>query len=112
MIFYLRGVAEVARRAAGTARKLVEAFGEDERRIIGLRRGGGAALKVYALLRTRVATSVGNAAAALKLSQPTVTAGLNALVTLGICRETTGRPRSRVFVYSKYLDILNEDAAS
>jgi DNA-binding transcriptional ArsR family regulator len=42
-----------------------------------------------------------------KLSAPTVGKALEGLTRLGIVRETTGRQRNRVFVYGRYLDLLN-----
>ena len=33
---------------------------------------------------------------------------MDLLVELGVARELTGRRRNRLFVYDRYLDILNE----
>lgn len=38
---------------------------------------------------------------------PTILRALDTLQQLGIIRETSGKERNRVFVYSAYLDILN-----
>lgn len=38
----------------------------------------------------------------------TVAMGMNALVSLGVAHESTGRLRDRVFAYQAYLDILNK----
>ncbi|MBI4265793.1 MAG: hypothetical protein HY657_15565 [Acidobacteria bacterium] len=42
------------------------------------------------------------------LSAPTIGKALETLVDLGIAREITGRRRSRVFAYDRYLALLNE----
>jgi len=42
------------------------------------------------------------------MTAPTVTASLKHLTTLGIVREMTGKERRRLFVYDRYLTILNE----
>jgi DNA-binding transcriptional ArsR family regulator len=42
------------------------------------------------------------------LSEPTVGKALATLAQLGIVREATGRRRNRVFVYTRYLDLLNQ----
>ncbi len=42
------------------------------------------------------------------LSFPAAAAGMSLLSDLGIIRELTGKKRNRVFVYSRYLSILNE----
>jgi len=39
---------------------------------------------------------------------PTAGKAMQTLQNLGIARELTGRPRNRVFVYDRYLEILNE----
>ncbi len=44
----------------------------------------------------------------LKLSVPTVTKALENLERTHIVREVTGRQRDRVFVYDRYLAVLNE----
>ena len=49
--------------------------------------------------------------AASGLSAPTVAAALLQLTRIGIVREVSGRKRSRVFAYQKYVDIVGEDTA-
>jgi hypothetical protein len=46
------------------------------------------------------------------LSFPAVSSAMDLLVELGIARELTGRRRNRVFVYDRYLAILNEGTES
>ena len=47
-----------------------------------------------------------------KLSVPTVTKALENLLRARIVRETTGRQRDRVFVYDRYLAVLNQGTES
>jgi len=42
------------------------------------------------------------------LSFPAVSSAMDLLVELGIARELTGKRRNRLFVYDRYLTILNE----
>jgi hypothetical protein len=42
------------------------------------------------------------------LSFPAVTSAIDCLLDLGIAREFTGHRRNRLFVYDRYLAILNE----
>ncbi len=42
------------------------------------------------------------------LSYPGSSAGLNRLIELGIVNEAAGSTRARVFVYTQYLQTLNE----
>jgi Fic family protein len=50
------------------------------------------------------------AAERIGLSLPTVIKALDQLDALGILKETTGRKRSKVYVYQAYMDILSEGA--
>jgi Fic family protein len=59
-------------------------------------------------LQSKPIISIPLTAKALGLSVPTITAALAHLQKLGIVREMTGRQRNRLFIYKKYLDILNE----
>ena len=68
----------------------------------------GSALRVHRLLQAQPILSIASAGEELKLSVPTVTASLQHLAKLGIARETTGRNYGRIYVYDKYLKILNE----
>jgi predicted ArsR family transcriptional regulator len=54
---------------------------------------------------------VSGAAAAneLSLTAPTVRSAIENLQKIGLVREATGKRRDRLFVYSRYLDILQED---
>ena len=45
----------------------------------------------------------------MNLSAPTVRSAIENLETLGWVSEVTGKKRDRLFVYSRYLDILQED---
>jgi DNA-binding transcriptional ArsR family regulator len=47
-----------------------------------------------------------------KLTVPTVTSAMEALVEAGIVRELTGRKRNRLFGYTRYLKVLNEGLES
>ena len=70
-------------------------------------KAAGSALRVHRLLQARPLVSIGTASKHLSLSVPTVTSSLKHLEALGIVRETTGGRYSRVYAYSKYLEILN-----
>ncbi|MBS0235859.1 MAG: DeoR family transcriptional regulator [Proteobacteria bacterium] len=44
----------------------------------------------------------------LGMSPPTVRKALESMVTLGILEEISGKNRDKVYMYRKYLDILEE----
>jgi ribosomal protein S25 len=43
-----------------------------------------------------------------KISLPTANKALQHLIDLGIVKEITGKTRSKIYVYQRYLDILNK----
>jgi ribosomal protein S25 len=46
----------------------------------------------------------------LGVSFPTAGSALKNLVKIGVVRETTGRPRGRIYAYSDYLALLDRGA--
>lgn len=108
LAFFLAGVTETASLSMSTAQRMLQFFSEDHRKIEVLGRGASNPLRLHQLLRRRPLVTIPDAARMLKLSQPTVTAGLRHLIDLGIVREMTGRQRNRIFVYQQYLDLLAE----
>ena len=110
--FFLEGIAETSRQAADTARELHDLFEADRRRIERLGRPATSALRVHRRLQRNPLVAIGDAARDLHLSPPTVANAVRRLESLGILRETTGKQRGRLFVYSAYLDILNRGTES
>ncbi len=109
LLFFLEGVEETAEEAVSTATQILEIFAQDRARIESLGRPAGNALRVHSLLQRKPVVSVPGAAAQLSLTAPTVRSAIESLVTLGLVSEVTGKRRDRLFVYSRYLDILQED---
>jgi len=105
--FFLQGVWETAEEAARTTRTILQVLGEDRQRIERLGRAAASALRVFNRLQVTPLLSIPKTADALGLSVPTVIASVKHLETLEIVRELTGRQRDRLFVYSRYLDILS-----
>ena len=108
--FFLQGVWETAEEASRTTRTVLQVFGEDRQQIEGLGRAAASALRVFSRLQATPLLSIRKTADALGLSVPTVIAAVKNLETLGVVQELTGRRRDRLFVYGRYLDILNEGA--
>jgi Fic family protein len=108
LVFYLHGVKETAEAAVTTAQRLRIRYETDRQRILALGRSGGSALRVLEALKERPMTSIQLASARTGLSFPSAGTALALLQQHGIVREITGRPRNRVYVYEKYLAILNE----
>lgn len=71
------------------------------------------ALFVYMYVRKEALKRVPQVSVAMlarecQVSAPTARGVLNELVALGIVQELSGHVRSKVYVYKKYLDVLEE----
>ena len=106
--FFLRGVAETAQSATLTARKLADCHQEDLAKVQQLGQAGSKAAAALGCFRQRPMLDIKRVAAALDVSFPTAAKVVQLLVDQGILREATGKARDRIFVYRRYLEILNE----
>jgi Fic family protein len=106
--FFLEGVRLVATQAVEAARKVIDLFESDRRRIESLGRSAGSAHRVFEHMRRNPFASATNVADSLSLSFPTASQALKNLEKLGIVAEVTGRERDRLFSYQKYIDLLSE----
>jgi Fic family protein len=109
LLFFLEGVEMAAEEAVRTATQVLEIFAEDRIKIESLGRAAGNALRVHSLLQRKPVVSVAAATDDLNLSAPTVRSAIDNLQNIGLVSEATGKKRDRLFVYSRYLDILQED---
>jgi Fic family protein len=108
LAFFLEGVRETAEGAVSTAERLAAMFQEDRSQIEPEGRRAGSALRVHEALKARPIVSLSAVCDATGLSFPAVSSGMELLESLGIARELTGKRRNRLFVYERYLDVLNE----
>jgi Fic family protein len=108
LAFFLEGVRQVADGAVLTIERLGAVFREDGARIQGEGRRAGSAFRVHQALKARPIQSMPALCVSTGLSFPAVSSAMDLLVRLGIARELTGKRRNRLFVYDRYLAILNE----
>lgn len=109
LIFFLEGVKLTADVAVGTVQRLNTMFRKDRNRIEEVAgRKTGSALRVHEALKSRMLLSIPLTRLDTSLSYQATASAMNLLVTLGIAREITGRRRNRLYVYDRYLAILNE----
>jgi len=106
--FFLEGVRVTAEGAVETARRLAAMFREDRARIEAQGRRAGSALRVHAAIKARPILSLPEVCRTTGLSFPAASAAMDLLAAMKIARELTGKPRNRLFVYDRYLDVLNE----
>jgi Fic family protein len=116
--FFLEGIAVVSDSAVAQMRQLLELFETDRKLVAGTRGGsiyGRAALQsniaIYEHVRARIAVRIPETAEACGTTKPTVARALSDLEAIGIVREVTGKPKNRLYVYQRYLEILNSEAA-
>jgi len=106
--FFFEGVEQTARQAADTAGQILKLFDADRVKVENLGRKAGSAHRVLDLLRRHPITAVPNATRQLNLTAPTVRKAIESLTALGIVREITGKRRDRIYIYDRYVRILDE----
>lgn len=110
LAFFLTGVLETAESGVASATAMFELFAVDRQRIEGIGRAAGSVLRVHQHLQKKPITSVPSAASAMGLTTPTVRTALDNLAKLQIVREITGKRRDRLYVYDRYLQLLQAGA--
>lgn len=108
LAFFLEGVKQVAEGAVSTADRLGVLFRDDRTQAAATGRRAGSALRVFDALKARPIQSMPGVCEATGLSFPAASSAMDLLVDLKIARELTGKRRNRLFVYDRYLAILNE----
>lgn len=106
--FFIKAVSLTAEQATGTARKLSHLADENRKLIQGMGRIAGSSLMIHQNLMVHPLTDSAHLSAATGLVPNTVNKILKALVASGIVEEVTGKGRNRIYVYRKYLDVMNE----
>lgn len=104
--FFLTGVAETANNAYESAMRIVALFRADRDRIAACGEQTNSMLRIHELLQTHPFLNAAQAHEKTGLSIPTVNKAFEALETIGIAGEITGKQRGRVFAYVKFLEIL------
>ncbi len=109
LAFFLEGVRLTATSAVSTAQRLAHMFQDDRSRIETTEgRRAGSALRIHDALKARPILSLSAACSSTQLSFATASKAMELLVQNGVAREITGKRRGRVFVYDRYLSIINE----
>ena len=97
-----------AEQAASASREILALFNRDREKIETLGRPAASVLRVFQHMQRNPIIAIPSAAKRIGISAPTVAKSLGHMINLGILEETTGRERHRLFVYRRYLAILNE----
>ena len=108
LAFFLEGVRVTAEGVVSTSRQLLELFASHRSVIKQAGRRAGSALRVYSVFKARPILSITDAAERANLSFSAASSAVQLLVDRGIAREITGKQRGRLFVYDRYIAVLNE----
>jgi Fic family protein len=109
--FFLKGVIETAHQAIETAQLILKLFTEDRKKIEAIGKTSASLLIIHHYLQRFPLTEAKKIVEHCKISLPTANKSLRHLADLGIIKEITGKARNKMYVYQKYLDILNEGIA-
>lgn len=108
LAFFLEGVRITAEGAVETAQRVATMFRDDRAKLEPTGRRAGSALRVHEALKARPILSLPAIRDRTGLSFPAVSSAIDLLAEIGMVRELTGKRRNRLFVYDRYLAILNE----
>lgn len=109
LLFFVDAVADTANQAVQTAQQLTNLRQNDKARFTELGRQAGSANKILDALFEQPIASINKLIALTGISAATVGKTLDALEQLGIVKEITGQKRNRVFAYTAYIEILNQE---
>ncbi|NOQ79547.1 MAG: Fic family protein [Gammaproteobacteria bacterium] len=110
LLFFVDAVAETANQAVNTAKQLNELRQKDKASLTDLGRQAGSANQVIDALFEHPIVSINKLIELTGLTAATLGKVLDALEKqLGIVKEMTGQKRNRVYAYTAYIQILNQE---
>ena len=110
--FFLTGVIETAQQATDTAQEIIKLFHDDRFHIEKSGTSASSILNIYHYFQRHPISNTAKIKKVCKVSLPTVLRALTALERLEIIEEITGKERNKIYVYKKYLAILNKGTES
>jgi Fic family protein len=108
--FFLTGTIHSSKQAIKTAASINSLFEEDNKKIATMGRARFSCEQIFEYLKKLPQVSAKLLIKELGISAPAVRNALNNMVNLGILEEISGKQRNKVYVYRKYLNILEEGA--
>lgn len=104
--FFLTGIIETATQATEAAQAIIALFNKDRAVILDSGLSTPTVLTIHTYMQRHPISNTTMIKKACDVSLPTVLRALTALGNVGIVRETTGKERHKVFIYTEYLNIL------
>lgn len=108
--FFLDGIFKSSKQAIKTANLINELFMQDFEKITSMGRIRFSCEQILEHLKKLPQVTVPLLASELGLTAPTVRSALNHMVKADILEEISGKKRDKIYVYRKYLSILEEGA--
>lgn len=108
--FFLIGIYQSCKNAMQTAYKINDLFANDLEKISNLGRARFACEQALEYMKRLPQVTVPFLARELKMTAPTARSALNNMKSIGILEEISGKKRDKVYIYRKYLDILEAGA--
>jgi len=105
--FFLKGIEQTAQEALDTARKVISFREKALQTAASL---GGMELKLLEFLFRHPLTDVQTAQKKLGVSYNTTSAAITKLESASLLREITGKQRNRIFRFSAYLELFEDQA--
>lgn len=110
LLFFVDAIAATANQAVTTAQELNQLLAADKTRLAELGRLAGSATQILDALFAHPISNIAALTRATGLTAATIGKALDAMEnTLGMVHELTGQKRNRVYAYSAYIDILNQE---
>ena len=108
--FFLEGISNSAKQALHTAQEINALFKVDISKIESLGRARFSCVQILEYLKQMPQISVPQISRELNMTAPTARSSINHMVAQGILEEITGKKRDQIYIYRKYLGILEEGA--
>ena len=106
--FFLIGVEKTSNDAVKTAKDIINLFIEDSKIIEKSDKCTPAILAIYKYLQKSPITNTSKIKEECGISLPTIIRNMESLEYLGIVEEVTKKERHKIFIYKKYLELLND----
>lgn len=108
--FFLKGVEETSNIAVMTAKNIMTLFEQDSYAVENCMPCSTATMSIYKYLQKHPITNTTKIKEDCNISLPTIIRNMKHLEYLGIVQEITKKERNKIFIYKKYLEILNDGA--
>ncbi len=105
--FFLECVCEAADDGVSGAKRIFALLSEDRQTVVGHAGATVSSVRLFELLTNHPVVTLSKAMEILDTTKPTASKAVDALQQAGVLREITGKQRDRVYVYERYVAVLN-----